>query len=458
MVYFKLLLNDKRLKSDNIYPIAVRVTYNRTNTTFTTGIRVNRNLWDEKSYKIKHSHPNAQKLNKTISDFYNKVQNASLKLIDEQSFSLESLKERLSEGQQPPKIIHNQDFNIYASELIKDLFSINKAGNAIIYRTATNRLMGYAGKSTLKFTEINYSFLDGFKRHLMKDGVKQNSISNYFRTIRAIYNKAIKAKLVDRSQYPFLDISIKTERTAKRSLRMFDLVKLGAIELKTNTPLCQARNYFFLSFTLMGVSFTDLAYLKRANIKGERLIYRRKKTGQELNIKLQPYTSQLIDTFIKHEDGYLLPILQISVVEGSIEAKKVISQWIKTTNKYLDRLAKLCDIDAAITTYVTRHSWATTAKRLGYSNEMIAEGLGHEHGYKITNIYLDRFDNQLIDQMNDIVIINIIPCIKEVPNKSLFFTKLSVNLNEVLSRKAFWKLDGFSMAKCRANCNSIIRF
>lgn len=73
MVYFKLLLNDKRLKSDNIYPIVVRVTYNRNNTTFTTGIRVNANQWDDKAFKIKHTHSNAQTLNKTISDFYNKA-------------------------------------------------------------------------------------------------------------------------------------------------------------------------------------------------------------------------------------------------------------------------------------------------------------------------------------------------------------------------------------------------
>jgi integrase/recombinase XerD len=57
MVYFKVLLNDKRQKADNIYPIVVRVTFNRNNTTFNTGIRVKNNLWDEPSAKVKHQHP-----------------------------------------------------------------------------------------------------------------------------------------------------------------------------------------------------------------------------------------------------------------------------------------------------------------------------------------------------------------------------------------------------------------
>jgi hypothetical protein len=158
MVYFKLLLNDKRLKQDNIYPIVVRVTYQRTNTTFTTGIRINSNLWDANSYKVKHGHPNAQALNKAISDFYSKVQSASLKLIDEQNFSFESLKERLSGNYQTPQVIPRADFKAFASELIREMFSINKAGNAIIYQTATNRIMRYADKPILKFKILTIAF------------------------------------------------------------------------------------------------------------------------------------------------------------------------------------------------------------------------------------------------------------------------------------------------------------
>ena len=404
MVYFKLLLNDKRPKSDNIYPIVVRVTYDRNNTTFTTGIRVNGDLWDTNSYKVKHNHPNAQALNKSIADFYSKVQGIALKLIDEQNFSFDELKDRLSENYQAPNNIGKQDFNQYASQLIAEMFSINKAGNAIIYQTATNRVMSYSGKQILKFKEINYSFLDGFRQQLIKDGVKQNTISNYFRTLRAIYNKAIKAKVIDRAQYPFLDIPIKTERTAKRALRLEDLVKLYGMIYKPNTPKWHARNYFLLSFCLRGASFTDLAYLTGKNINKGRLVYKRRKTGSELNIKILQLLESILEFYYGCNEKYLIPVLPKGIIENSLDAKKLIFQWIKTTNKWLNRIAADCEIDAEITTYVTRHSWATTAKRLGYSNELIAEAMGHEYGNKITNIYLDNFDQSLIDEMNDKVI------------------------------------------------------
>jgi integrase/recombinase XerD len=408
MVYFKTLLNDKRPKADNIYPVVVRVTYDRNNTTLTTGIRVASNLWDNNAYKIKHNHPNAQTLNKSISDFYSKVQNEALKLIDERLFSFEELKNRLSAGYEPVKPPKPIYFKQYADELIADMYSINKVGNAIIYQTATNRLMSYVDNRPLPFTEINYTLLDGFRNALIKDKVKQNTISNYFRTLRAIYNKAIKAKLVDRSHYPFLDISIKTERTAKRALQIGDLIKLATVDIKPSTPMWNARNYFFLSFGLIGISFTDLAYLKQDSIKKGRLKYARKKTGTQLCILLQPYPLRLLTSYNLHDTDYLIPVLPNGIVEGSKSAKRIIGQWIKTTNKYLSRLAELCNIDAEITSYVARHSWATTAKRLGYSNEMIAEAMGHEYGNKITNIYLDNFDQTLIDEMNAEVIESIV--------------------------------------------------
>jgi integrase/recombinase XerD len=430
MVTYKVLLDTRRAKSDGTYSVIIRITFNRKSSTINTGVFIHRESWNESKNNVVSTHPNQGILNKKITEEYLRIQKAVIDLESEQEFSFEGLTEILKGLPTKPKIAKSHDFNLFSRQLIADMFSMNQAGNAVIYRTATNRIMTYASRPTLMFTEITYSFLDGFKRQLIKDGVKQNSISNYFRTIRAIYNKAIKTKLVDRSHYPFLDISIKTERTAKRALRKFDLIKVSSAELKPNTPIWKARNYFFLSFALMGASFTDLAYLKPENIRKGRLIYRRKKTGQELDIKLQPYTLKLLRSFIEPQTGYLLPILPIGSVAGSTDAKRVIGQWIKTTNKYLDRLATLCKIDALITTYVTRHSWATTAKRLGYSNEMIAEGMGHEHGNKITNIYLDDFDQCVIDEMNDKVIISIIPCLKMVKTPYKFTMRPSIDFGK----------------------------
>lgn len=409
MVYFKVLLNDKRPKADNIYPVVIRVTHNRNNTTLSTGIRIKDTFWDKGGLCVKHSHPNAQAYNKTISDFYSKVQNVSFQLIHDNCFSFEALSNNLNDAYKQATLPKSNSFKEYADQLISDMLAINKAGNSIVYQTATNRLMGYANNPKLKFTDITYTFLEGFKRQLIKDGVKANSISNYFRTLRAIYNKAIKAKLIDRSHYPFLEITVKTERTAKRAISIEDLIKIVRQGLKPKSQEWHARNYFLISFMLRGASFTDIAYLTHTSIKKGVLTYRRRKTGKELRIKVLPELTKLLSCYTGANSKYLLPIIPYNTIEDSLNAKKLLMQWIKTSNKYLGRIAENCKIEDEVTTYVARHTWATTAKKLGYSNELIAECLGHEYGNKITNIYLDSFDQSLIDGVNEKVIKLIVP-------------------------------------------------
>ena len=220
------------------------------------------------------------------------------------------------------------------------------------------------------------------------------------KSIRAIYNKAIKAKLIDRSYYPFQDISIKSERTAKRAVVIDDLKSLNQIDLPINSKEWHARNYFLLSFCLRGMSFTDMAYLSTKNLSKGYLRYRRRKTHKQYEVKLVAKAIEILSHYEGKNKKYLIPILPTTIVEDSFDAKKVISQWIKTTNKWLKRLGVKCEIDEPLTTYVGRHTWATTAKRLGYSNELIAEAMGHEYGNKITNIYLDSFEQSVIDEMN----------------------------------------------------------
>lgn len=397
MVYYKLILDTRRAKSDGLYPIFVRITYNKTNTTITTGVRVREEHWDANKQLVTRLNENFQKLNQSISEIYLKVQKAILKLQDENEFTIEELKSLISD--KPVLKARTITFKEFSEQLIRELHQVNKTGNALIYQTASNRLRNYANNEKLNFKDINYTFLEGFKRQLITEGVRQNSISNYLRTIRAIYNRAIKAKIIDRVHYPFMEVTIKTERTAKRAILINDIQRLYKLELRESSPEWHARNYFFLSFSLMGISFSDMAYLKPSNIVQGRLIYRRRKTHKDYSIKLTSLAEAIIDRYSNAK--YLLPILPSNITEDSLLAKKLIRQWIKTTNRWMNKLGESCDLSEPLTTYVARHTWATTAKRLGYSNELIAEAMGHEYGNKITNIYLDSFDQTVIDELNE---------------------------------------------------------
>jgi integrase/recombinase XerD len=402
MVQINLVLDTRRSKSDGTYSIIFRITQFKKVYTISTGISVSLNYWDDKKRQVSQDCPNASRLNLKLTKRHLEIQSAILKLEDE--FTIEGLKELLDDKYRP---VSQTTFKTFADELIAQMYSVKRTGNAIVYQTAVNRFLLFCNKPNIKFSEINYALLDRFSHDLKLQGLKQNSISNYFRSLRAIYNKAIKAKIIDRSLYPFFDIKIKTAKTAKRAILVADIAKLNQVIKDNKTPSYKALNSFLLSFYLIGISFTDLAYLSSKNIIDGRVVYRRRKTHKEYSIKLFPQALAILDLFYLEDSKYLIPILPNHVVEDSLIAKKLIHQWIKTTNKYIKRLGQEVGIASPLTTYVARHTFATTAKKLGYSNELIAEALGHEYGNKITNIYLDSFDKEVVDEMHKRVIANL---------------------------------------------------
>lgn len=398
MATIKVLLDLRRAKSDGTFNIIFRITDFKKVYTINSGVSLQQFFWNEKKMEVDKTHPNSKLLNIKLSKHYFKIEQALLTLDDE--FSIEKLKLILS-GKSKNDI--NDTFQVFADKVIQQMMEANRIGNAIVYQTAVNRLIAYCGKD-VSFEEVNFKLLDQFSHHLITSGIKQNSVSNYFRSIRAIYNKAIKLKVVERSFYPFYDISIKSEKTAKRAILKDDIYKLKQVHLEKHSTAWRSLNYFLLSFYLRGISFTDLAYLTTNNIIDGRIEYKRRKTHKNYSIKLLPEAKILFQQLEVIGSKYLLPILSNDAIEDGLKTKKVIRQCIKTTNRYLKRLAVEVELGSPVTTYTSRHSFGTIAKRLGYSNELIAEALGHEFGNKITNIYLDAFDTEVLDAMHQQVV------------------------------------------------------
>jgi integrase/recombinase XerD len=397
MANVKTKLDTRRPKADGTYNIIYRITHLNRVYTINSGVSILKQYWDSEYFQIIKQHPNAKLLNLKLLKDYFKIEKAILTMDDD--FSIEKLR-NIVKGNASNS---SKSFKSFAQELIEQMMQEGRTGNALVYQTAVNRLTAFSNDE-IAFNKIDYKLLTAFIHQLKLEGLKTNSISNYLRSIRAIYNKAIKHKLVDRSLYPFYDISIKSEKTAKRAISKEEIKSLLNIELVKDSTAKRSLDYFMLSFYLKGMSFTDLAYLKQSNIIDGRIHYKRRKTHKIYNIKLFSSAVEIINRLRPESSDYLLPILGNEIIEDSLEAKKVLKQWIKTTNKYLKRFSVETDSNITITTYTARHAFATIAKRLGYSNELIAEALGHEYGNKITNIYLDAFDTNKIDAMHQHII------------------------------------------------------
>ena len=399
MATINLVLDKRRQKKDGTYPLILRIIQNRKSTYLTTGVFLRAEDWDETGREIRKTHPNHKLLNHSIKKKYTALEGRLIGLeLTEQQIDLPKLTKAIKGKKEVLPT-----FFEYGYTWVDRLKMGGKVGNARAYENTLKRLETYFGHTRLKFSDINFDFLEDFQTGFLCKGVKQNTIAFYLRTVRTIYNKAIKAKVVARQDYPFDDFRISHESTQKRAVGKEIIQKLEMLELPFGTRIWHSQHYFLLSFYLIGISFVDLSYLKWTDIQDGRVVYKRKKTGKIYNIKLTEKALQILEQYRTTENStpYILPILPKVVLGDLVKEMYHTRQGSKYCNIDLKKMAAMAGIRENLSTYVSRHSWATIAKSLGYSKDLIAEALGHEYGSQVTGIYLDYYNNEVIDTANE---------------------------------------------------------
>lgn len=178
MVQINLVLDTRRAKLDGTYSIIFRIIQFKTVYTISSGLSISKIHWDDKKRQVSQDYANASRINLQLTKKYVAIQSAILQLEDD--FTIEGLKEILDEKYKP---ISQTTFKDFADELIAQMYSVKRTGNAIVYQTAVNRFLLFCNKPNIKFSEINYSLLECFSHDLKLQGLKQNSISNYFRSL-----------------------------------------------------------------------------------------------------------------------------------------------------------------------------------------------------------------------------------------------------------------------------------
>lgn len=302
-------------------------------------------------------------------------------------------------------------FLSFGREQVDILLKSGRVGNSIAYSCAVNKVEKFISKKDIRFEDINYRFLEEFTVSMINEGLRPNAIACYMREIRAIYNKAIKMELVEAKYYPFLKYKIRTEKTISRALTLEEMKAIVTMDLTVNPNLNVYHSLFLLSFCLIGINFADLLTLKPENLINDRIIFHRRKTAKVYSIKLHEKANELFQVLKderKNMGCYLLPFINSN--DTAVKQKNDIALVIHATNDNLKNIASLLNINKPVSTYYARYSWANIAKSLGYSKDLIAEALGHEYGNKVTGIYLDDYDKEVIDEMNEKV------------KKSVFYT------------------------------------
>jgi site-specific recombinase XerD len=289
-------------------------------------------------------------------------------------------------------------------EQIKELEKLGKIGTRNIFKNSYNSLKLFCNNDLdFTFSDIDVNWLKKYEEWLLKRNCKETSIFLYIRYLRKTYKEAIEAKCAHQSVYPFDEYKLSkfNTKTPKRAIPKEAIKKVMTVDLSKELFYTQfSRDIFIFSYLCGGINFADIASLKLGSLIDGKLMYIRKKTKKKISTPLSDEALQIIQKYATDKtkpSDYIFPILDDKVHKTEIQKHNRIHKIIGKVNPALKKIAKLAGINANLTTYVARHSFATVLKNSGVNISLISETLGHSD-LATTQIYLDGFES---DQVSD---------------------------------------------------------
>ena len=273
------------------------------------------------------------------------------------------------------KQANEQSLFNFMQGVIAQLQQMGKQRTSETYRCTLKSFMQFREDKDVLLADIDSDLMLMYEAYLRNKGLTKNSTSFYMRILRAVYNRAIEKDLT-------------TNRNP------FKHVYTGIDDLSLQPSLDFARDMFMFSFYTRGMSFIDMAYLKKKDLSNGILSYRRRKTGQQLFIRWEKCMQEIVEKYdTDYCSPYLLPILKHPYDRSQYK------NMLYRTNKSLKDIAKMVGLSIPLTLYVARHSWASIAKSKNIPISVISEGMGHD-SEMTTQIYLASLDNAVVDRAN----------------------------------------------------------
>lgn len=298
----------------------------------------------------------------------------------------------------PHPVSHDSLF-AFMHRHIAMLRSQGRMRTADTYSQTLNSIIKFRNGLDISFTMLDATLAESYESWLRSRRLCRNTTSFYMRILRSVYNKAVAEGIAPKGE-PFTTVYTGVDKTAHRAVSLADIRRIKKLNLTGNKSLAFARDMFLFSFYMRGMSFVDIAYLRKKDLCNNYIVYTRKKTGQQLSVRWEQPMQQIIDAYSPAPTQYLLPII---TREDGTERTQYLNAMLRV-NRNLKKIGILAGITTPLTMYVARHSWATAAKDNNISVSIISRAMGHD-SESTTQIYLasiltDKIDNANSDILN----------------------------------------------------------
>lgn len=282
----------------------------------------------------------------------------------------------------------------FTRKLIVDLRRIGKISMARRYGLTLNSLLKFTGDKEVKWEDFNSTLVTGFEEFLRKRGLCRNSTSFYMRNLRSIINRAAEYDH-EVARNPFKHVYMGVDKTVKRAVTLKTVCKIKDIDLSAFPHLDFARNVFMFSFYTRGMSFIDMAFLRKSDVSNGVITYFRRKTRQLIQVRLERPTREIMDKLGATTTPYLLPLIGCHTADTDIQYRNIYHK----INRNLRKLGEMLRLETRLTLYVARHAWASIAHHNHVPLSTISKAMGHD-SETTTLIYLSSIDSSAVDKAN----------------------------------------------------------
>lgn len=380
----------------------IQLIHKRKMTTIATGIKLEKNEWNSLKGCVITSKINSQRnkelllIQEHLDNIVLALKNIIIRLMTSQSYvTVDMIVQNYRE------LDCTESFFTIMEGRIENLKKNGQKRTATNYGGALRMFRHFRNDKDISPDEINGILMKEFEVYLKRKGNSLNTISYYMRILQAAYNYAVEKCWVKKNVFPFKNVFTGEEKTAKRAVDREVVLELEQLDLKRRPVLDLARDIFMFSLYTRGMTFIDIAHLKKENLKGNILEYKRHKTGQLIQMSLPECAVTLIKKYavIMGDTDYLFPLLY----HPGRKKQCSYDSALRLYNRRLKEISQIMELPEPLTSYVSRHTWATLAKYLGIATIIISDAMGHT-SEDTTKIYLDKINNTVLDEANNAVV------------------------------------------------------
>ncbi len=366
-------------------PIYIRIIKNRKAKFVSTGIKLLEKYWDEKKFKVKKSHPNSARYNSFLAQ---KVAEAEAIVVSLETSTKYATANKMKDailGRKPESIFK------YLDRYVADLRRNNQISTANRFNATGVKLKEYVKGIDLSFEDITVALLKGFSRHLSeKYKNKTNTIHTNLKSIRKLYNDAIRDEVIDAQSNPFSKFKLTWDKTDKIYLTQEELDKIDNLVLPAGSMISIYKDMFVFACYAGGLRISDVLQLRRSNFDGSHINVIMQKTNDPVSVMLPTKAKSIIEKYSTGEKlatDFIFPIFDTRVkYSDPVILHQEISRKTALANKNLVSIATKAEIGKEISFHSSRHTWATLALKKGMRMEHVSKLMGHTE-LKTTQVY-----------------------------------------------------------------------